>query len=102
MDELRPERPLGDLDESNAACAEIMIMAKRELGAFMAAVEEGHGFEQAQMSGEDWLEELKSRGSVPEPKLRDWRLVTIAAAVRLATRVVEAKLNSLTVSRSAS
>jgi hypothetical protein len=64
-----------------------MDMAQRELGAFLYAVSESYGPEEADIAAQDWLEELKLLDCVPEPTPRDWRLVTIAAAGRLSKRV---------------
>ena len=64
-----------------------MDLAQRELGAFLYAVSESHGPEEADIAAQDWLDELKLLDCVPEPTPRDWRLVTIAAAGRLSKRV---------------
>jgi hypothetical protein len=63
--------------------------AQHELAAFARAVEARFGVEQARRSVEDWMEELElmewpsaSEGAIP-----DWRRLTVAAAVRLASRV---------------
>ncbi len=64
-----------------------MDMAQRELGAFIYAVSESYGPEEADIAAQDWLDELKLLDRIPEPTPRDWRLVTIAAAGRLAKRV---------------
>ena len=64
-----------------------MDMAQRELGAFLRAVSDLYGSDVAAISADDWLDELKLLDSVPEPKPGDWRLVTVAAAIRLAARV---------------
>ena len=71
----------------DCALARQMDMAQRELGAFLHAVSESYGSEEAAISAEDWLGELTLSEWVGEPTPRDWRLVTIAAARRLATRV---------------
>ncbi len=60
-------------------------MAEREFWAFISAVKELHGAEQAQLSAVDWLDESmdSKRGSTS----RHWRSVTIAASARLANRL---------------
>jgi hypothetical protein len=63
--------------------------AERELGAFMSAVTELYGSEQARISAEDWIEEFESRDGLPGLTIREWRLITIAAAARLADRLIE-------------
>src|SRR5712692_10175298 len=57
------------------------------LGAFMRAVTELFGPEQARVAAEDWVDELEFVDILPEPAGRDWRSVTIAAAARLAKRM---------------
>ncbi|HVM92331.1 MAG TPA: hypothetical protein VMT67_05935 [Terriglobales bacterium] len=62
-------------------------LAERELAAFVKAVREMFGPEQAQASTEDWLEEAELADEPPRSFERDWRSVTIAASARLANRV---------------
>ena len=64
-----------------------MDMAQRELGAFLYAVSDSYGPEEADIAVQDWLDELALLDCVPEPTPRDWRLVTIGAAGRLSNRV---------------
>jgi hypothetical protein len=72
---------------SNSICKEQMQMAEREFWAFISAVKELHGPEQAQLSAVDWLDELESMDSKPGSTSRHWRAVTIAASARLANRL---------------
>ena len=65
---------------------DLMTMAKRELSAFFSAVTELFGSEQAEASAEDWLRELMASNDLPV-STREWRMVTIAAAAQLASRV---------------
>ena len=74
--------------DRNDAC--LMSMAERELGAFMTAVTELYGPEEGRISAKDWLDELDSMDGMPGSTAREWRLITIAAAARLASRLVEA------------
>jgi hypothetical protein len=62
-------------------------MAERELGAFIRAVTELFGSEQARLAAEDWLDELALMEALPGVRSRDWRSITIAASARLANRV---------------
>lgn len=62
-------------------------MAERELSAFVRAVKELYGPEQAKVSAEDWLEESDLVDSSPLRKSRNWRSVTIAVSLRLADRL---------------
>ena len=62
-------------------------LAERELSAFVAAVRELFGPEQARLSERDWLDEAELMDSPPLSTDRNWRSVTIAASARLAHRV---------------
>ena len=70
----------------NPVCGDLMTMAERELSAFFAAVTELFGSEQAEASAEDWLGELMASNALPV-STREWRMLTIAAAARLASRL---------------
>ena len=72
---------------SNSICKEQMQMAEREFSAFISAVKELHGPDQAQLSAMDWLDELEFMDSQPGSTNRHWRAVTIAASARLANRL---------------
>ena len=61
--------------------------AEKELAAFARAVQELFGPEQARQAIEDWMEELESVDWRSQKTVRDWRGLTTAAAVRLASRV---------------
>jgi hypothetical protein len=65
---------------------DLMAMAERELGAFIAVVTESFGRDQAMISAEDWIEELLLTDSLPSTT-RDWRRVTVASSTRLASRM---------------
>ena len=67
---------------SDSTCEDQLYMAERELTAFMCAVTELFGPEQARLSAEDWLDESESVDSPPRSTTRDWRAVTVAAAAR--------------------
>ena len=75
---------------TNSDCptfAKLMTLSERELGAFISAVTELFGFEQARLAAEAWLDELSLMEALPGLTSRDWRLITIAASARLANRV---------------
>jgi hypothetical protein len=72
---------------SNSICKEQMQMAEREFSAFISAVKELRGPEQAQFSAVDWLDESELIDSQLGSTSRDWRAVTIAASARLANRL---------------
>ena len=70
------------------SCADQVRIAERELSAFVRAVTQRDGFEQAKLAAEDWLEESALLDSRPLWTSRNWRAVTIAASARLANRVI--------------
>lgn len=80
---------------SNAMYEEQTHLAERELSAFISAVTELFGPDQAVSSTEDWLEESELMDSPPRSTSRDWRSVTIAASARLAGRIDDARHRGL-------
>ena len=70
----------------SSTCEDQIKMAKRELSAFILAVTELFGPEQARLSTEDWLDESELMDSPPRATSRDWRAVTVAASARLVNR----------------
>ncbi|HET6842856.1 MAG TPA: hypothetical protein VFK06_14445 [Candidatus Angelobacter sp.] len=72
---------------SNSIFKEQMQVAKREFLAFISAVKELLGPEQAELSAVDWLDESELMDSQDGSARRDWRAVTIAASARLANRL---------------
>jgi hypothetical protein len=72
---------------SNSIYEEQTHLAERELSAFISAVTQMFGTEQARASTEDWLEESELMDGPPRSANRNWRSVTIAASARLASRV---------------
>jgi hypothetical protein len=75
----------------NSACEDQINMAEHELSAFIHAVTELFGPEQARPSTEDWLDESELMNSPPRATSRDWRAVTVAASARLANRGTPAR-----------
>ncbi len=67
-------------------CADLMVMAERELSAFFNAVTDLFETEQAGISAEDWLHELIEIDGLPD-SAREWRSMTVRVSARLATRV---------------
>jgi hypothetical protein len=78
---------------SNHPCADLMTMAEWELSAFFNTVTQLFGAEQAELSAEDWLQELIEIDPLPA-STREWRLITAKAATRLASRVNDSSLSS--------
>ena len=73
---------------SNSIYEEQAHLAERELSSFIAAVTELYGPEEAKFSANEWLDESELMDSPPRSEARDWRAVTIAAAARLASRLM--------------
>ena len=78
----------------NSRSAGPMKAAEQELAAFFNAVKQLFGREQAELSAKDWLDEL-ARIDGLSSSTRDWRLVTIKASARLATRVNVSSLSTV-------
>ncbi len=74
----------------NSVYANEMCVGERELAAFIGAVTEMFGPEQARLAAEDWLDESELMDSPPRSTTRNWRAVTIAASARLAQRLTVA------------
>jgi hypothetical protein len=80
-------------NNSNLGCADFITMAERELSAFFRAVTELFGSEQADLSAEDWLQELAEIDALPA-STPEWRLITAKVSTRLASRVNVSSLSS--------
>lgn len=64
-----------------------MLLAERELSAFINAVAVLYGPEESLLAAEDWLEESELMDSPAVREARDWRAITLAASARLANRL---------------
>jgi hypothetical protein len=71
---------------SNHPCPDLATMAEREFSAFFKAITRLFGPQQAEISADDWLQELIDVDGLPT-SARDWRLITLNATSRLASRV---------------
>jgi hypothetical protein len=60
-----------------------LILAEKELSAFISAVEKLFGAEPARQSALDWIEELELMDWPLGDAIPDWRRATVAASVRL-------------------
>jgi hypothetical protein len=78
---------------SNHPCLDLSNMAERELSAFFHAITELFGAEQAELSAEDWLQELIEIDNLPA-STHEWRLITAKASTRLASRASASSLPS--------
>jgi hypothetical protein len=80
-------------NNSNLGCADFITMAERELSAFFNTVTQLFGSEQAELSAEDWLQELIEVRPLPN-SAREWRLITAKVSTRLASRVIASSLST--------
>src|SRR6202795_2157635 len=60
---------------------------RRNERAYLRAVTELFGPEQARLAAEDWVDELELTDALPGPTRRDWGSVTVAASAQLARRL---------------
>src|SRR5258706_620434 len=67
---------------SNSICKQQTQMAEREFSAFISAVNELFGPEQAQLSAVDWLDEVELMNSQTGSTKRHWRGGTHSASAR--------------------
>jgi alkylhydroperoxidase/carboxymuconolactone decarboxylase family protein YurZ len=74
-------------------CAHVMTAAEQELTAFFGAVMNLFGSELAELSADDWLNELMTTKALPS-STRDWRGITLKASTRLAARVNASTIKS--------
>jgi hypothetical protein len=90
MNGLAGYRPLKN---PKSPCGDVMTMAERELSSFFYAVAQSFGSEQAELSAEDWLQELIESDGLPA-SAREWRLITAKVSTRLASRVNASSLST--------
>jgi hypothetical protein len=60
-----------------------LILAEKELSAFICAVDQLFGAEQARQSALDWIEELERMDWPSGESIPDWRRATVGASARL-------------------
>jgi len=87
MNERQPIPPNEWKSSHSPADADLMVIAERELGAFIRAVTELFGPGQARLGADDWINELELVDDLPGPTKRHWRSVTVAALAQLARRL---------------
>jgi hypothetical protein len=74
---------IGVNDQEGRSIAPLLASAERELSAFVAAVHQLFGAEQAQKAAEIWIEVLERTNWPSGASVIEWRRITIAAAARL-------------------
>jgi hypothetical protein len=77
----------------NPGSADYMTMAERELSAFFNAITQLFGSEQADLSEEDWLQELIESDGLPT-SARELRSITAKVSTRLAGRMRASSLSA--------
>ena len=77
---------IGVAYQEGESMAQHLALAERELSAFVTAVHQLFGAEQAWRAAGSWIEELERTDWPNEAPVIDWRKVTIAAAARLVDR----------------
>ena len=64
-----------------------LILAEKELSAFIRAVDKVFGAEQARQSALHWIEELEHMDGPSGESIPNWRRATVGASARLAARL---------------
>jgi hypothetical protein len=72
-----------ETDRCIELAARFLIPAEKELAAFISAVDNLFGPEQARQSALDWIQELKRMDWLYGDSVPDWRRVTVATSARL-------------------
>jgi hypothetical protein len=90
---MNPRAPYKLSKKTNSGCDDLMTMAERELSAFFNAITQLFGSQQAELSAEDWLQELIEVDRLPA-STREWRSFTAKVSTRLASRVTASSLSS--------
>jgi hypothetical protein len=72
-----------ETDRSIQLADGFLILAEKELSAFIRTVDKLFGPEQARQSALDWIEELKRMDWPPGESIPDWRRATVGASARL-------------------
>jgi hypothetical protein len=83
---------LSPVSERSGACGQMgdapVNIAERELLRFVDSVSDMFGPDQSKFLTEIWMDALASMECMPGPTSPDWRLVTLAASVRLAAQLL--------------
>ena len=87
MNERQPIQLYEWRNSHSPADADLMVIVERELGAFIRAVTELFGPEQARLAAEEWVDELELMDALPGPTRRDWGSVTVRQALRRCPRL---------------
>jgi len=77
----------------NPDCADRFATAEQELSAFFTAVKDLFGPKQAELSAQDWLQELEASNDLPA-SAREWRLITNRVTTQLAVQLNASSLST--------
>jgi hypothetical protein len=80
---LNKQMTVPGVDDGIAQATVLTASAERELSAFMLAVRDRFGVQQAYRSALDWIEELKSIHWPADGSPPNWRIATRGASIRL-------------------
>src|SRR5579863_7739270 len=83
MPEVREMSTDAETEGCNQLTNGFLILAEKELSAFIRAVDKFFGVEQACQSALDWIEELEHMDWPSGESIPDWRRVTVGASARL-------------------
>jgi len=84
-----PLRPLNERPQGPDRVRADVSIAESELLAFIDSVTDLFGPDQTRFLTEIWFDALASMDRMPEPRSSDWRLVTVCASARLASRLID-------------
>jgi hypothetical protein len=83
MLETREMSTNAETDRCNQLTSGLLILAEKELSAFIRAVDKLFGSEQACQSALDWIGELGRMDWPSGESIPDWRRATVGASARL-------------------
>jgi len=83
MLEMREMSTDAEPDRCNQPTSGFLILAEKELSAFIRAVEMLFGAEHAHQSALKWIEELERMDWPSGESIPDWRRATVGASARL-------------------
>src|SRR5580704_8507897 len=80
-----------ETDRCIQLASDFLILAEKELSAFIRAVDQLLGAEQARQSALDWIEELGRIDWPSGESIPDWRRVTVGAIAQLDALLSDSK-----------
>jgi hypothetical protein len=89
MGHAEPMTAVSKLDCFRQDPTSFVSTAEKELGAFVAAIRQRFGADAALLAGGYWIEAFEAAIPGSQRSQRDWRGITILAASRVATHMIE-------------